>query len=866
VALPVTAPARGRGPKPPADTARRKPEAPAGAIIDLNRVTFLDAGVHPDRGSAARPFWRRGPVRALLLGILAAGLVLAAGVVVRIQTDKGDVIIQTDDPNVEVEVVQGGKLVTVLDVKSGQKFLLDTGEYTLRLAGTPEGLQIETPAHFTLKRGDKRVVTITRVPKGEVVIRTDDPDVRVEVLKGGRVVKPLGSRSGRKFHLDPGEYTLRLAGNPDGLALDVPTPFTLRRGETKVVTVRRVPKEEKVGEVRRFIGYEPNSWVTRAEFTPDGRRVVAAQGPVRVWDAATGKPLMVLGTRAFGWGLALAPDGKTAYQSTDDGVVHIFDLEKAKEVGRLHAPGRGPSEVELSADGKRLLINVLHVWKSRLCEVPGGKELARLEDGVRATLSPDGTRVALYRDKRVVLRDIASGKEVSGFDIDVEGEVTALGGFRFTPDGRFLVAHLPRNVVRLWDVATGKERSSFNVPGEKFLRLAVSPDSRRILCCSDPSSPATNPPIILWDVETAKEVCRLSGPENGVFSLAFSPDGRSAVVTGADGTVRLLRLPDPPRPKTVGEVRRFEGHEGTPRALAYSPDGRYILSGTGWPSIDGTIRLWDSATGKEVRRFEGRTSDVDCIAFSRDGRHALSASIEGVRLWDVASGKQLGAFKGHFNRWRDAFSVVFSPDGRHALSGHKDNTVRLWDLNTGKEVRKYEGHGGWVLSVAFSPDGRHAASGSLQDQTIRVWEVETGKEVKRLEGTLVAFSPNGRFLLSAGQIQGPFHLHLWDSETGKEIRPFIGHTHAICSVAFSPDGHRVLSGGADGTIRLWEVATGKELHRFEKFQVWLPVEGRNISFVYAVFAPDGHYAVSGGIDGIVRLWRLPDPSPAKENP
>ncbi len=103
--------------------------------------------------------------------------------------------------------------------------------------------------------------------------------------------------------------------------------------------------------------------------------------------------------------------------------------------------------------------------------------------------------------------------------------------------------------MRIWDVATGKERSSFNVPdvaADTFLWLGVSPDGSRILTVAPiPHGRGRTRRIILWDVETGKEICRLSGTENGVFSLPFSPDGRSAVVTGADGTVRLYRLPDP---------------------------------------------------------------------------------------------------------------------------------------------------------------------------------------------------------------------------------------------------------------------------------------------------------------------------------
>jgi WD40 repeat protein/serine/threonine protein kinase len=376
-------------------------------------------------------------------------------------------------------------------------------------------------------------------PNGQSVLTSHkDQTVRLRDLATGKEL--------HRYPSAPARSARSLAFSPDG-RFAAAGSF---RGWVYLWRLPDPPQLEKVGEVRRFIFYPQRGWVTRAAFSPDGRRVVAASGDVHVWDAASGEALLVLGSASnmFGWGLALAPDGKTAYHSTDDGVVHVLDLEKAKEVGRLDAPGRGTSVVELSADGKRILITAIDAEKHRLCEVPDGKELARLEGGRNAALSPDGTRVALVRKKRIVLWDVALGKEAGGFDIRLEGH---LPGLRFTPDGLSLMAAgegPQRTVVCVWDVATGKERANLNVPdvpAGKFLRTAVSPDGRHILSCPDPSFPATNRPIILWDAATAKEVCRFAGPENGVFSLAFSPDGRSALASGTDGTVRLFRLPDP---------------------------------------------------------------------------------------------------------------------------------------------------------------------------------------------------------------------------------------------------------------------------------------------------------------------------------
>jgi uncharacterized protein (TIGR03067 family) len=379
--------------------------------------------------------------------------------------------------------------------------------------------------------------------------------------------------------------------------------------------------------------------------------------------------------------------------------------------------------------------------------------------------------------------------------------------------------------------------------------------------------------IVVLDTKTNSRV-RL---RSGVYELELKEGGeglklsidRATLKRGETVLARIERVKPPPvapkqgdteksrtqPPEGVGEVRRFEGHTGPVRTVAFSPDGRLVLSGSGFPEGDKTLRLWEAASGKEIRRFQGHTDQVLSAVFSPDGRRALSSSNDRtVRLWDVATGKEMLILRGHEG---PIFSVAFSPDGGSALSGGFDRTVRLWDLGTGKEVRKFEGHEGWVGAVAFSPDGRRAVSGST-DGTVRLWDVATGKQLRSYQDTprgiswSVAWSPDGhQVVFSDGAT-----LVLWDVETGKVVRAFGGG--AMC-VAFSPDGRRVLSGGTDKVLRLWDVATGKELHHF----------AGHLDAIWSVaFSPDGSYALSGGggqlrddqwrvgSDWAVRLWRL----------
>ncbi len=175
-----------------------------------------------------------------------------------------------------------------------------------------------------------------------------------------------------------------------------------------------------------------------------------------------------------------------------------------------------------------------------------------------------------------------------------------------------------------------------------------------------------------------------------------------------------------------------------------------------------------------------------------------------------------------------------------------------------------KGHSEVVRCVAFSPDGRRLASVS-DDRTIRIWDVQRSKELLRIDGEstpfAVAFSPNGRHVLTAGG--GPRALNvkdsvqsrdvfLWNSDTGDEVRRFNGHNGTVRAIAFSRDGRYAVSGGEDSTVRLWEVATGKESCR---------LRGHSNMVFTVDLSPDGRYIASGSgsrntQDYTARIWEV----------
>jgi WD40 repeat protein/serine/threonine protein kinase len=505
-----------------------------------------------------------------------------------------------------------------------------------------------------------------------------------------------------------------------------------------------------------------------------------------------------------------SPDGWRIASSDQDGWVKVWDAKTGREILKFRAHREHARSVAFSPDGQRLATGswdgTVKVWDAQtLDKDPAASLLLTLKghDGeIRSVaFSPDGQRLAAaagpFKTGEVKVWDATTGAEVFA----VPAGVSSLKCLDISRDGRQLVAvgREPDSAVKVWDARTGQELLTFQGHAQAVGSVAFSPDGQRIASAKYWELP--EPEVLIWDARTGRETHRLRGHTGGVWCVAYSPDGRRLASASLDHTVKLWDV------QTGREALTLRGHSGLVCGVAFSPDGHRLVSA----SHDRTIRVWDATPA------EG-TPDPGCLTL-----------------------------RGHS---ADVIAVAFHPkDRRLVASAATDDTVRLWDTGSGEQIRTLSGHAILVRGLAFSPKGQRLAAACQRGVT--VWDTTTGQQVppSPLATTYalrtVAFSPDGRLLAAAGY-GASFPVVVWDLATGAQIGVLHGHTWVIGQIAFCPEGRHLAAASYDGTARVWDVTTKKE--------VVSPPLRHGAGATGVAFSSDGQRLASASLDGTVRVW------------
>ncbi|MCG9126218.1 hypothetical protein JT359_01335 [Candidatus Poribacteria bacterium] len=571
------------------------------------------------------------------------------------------------------------------------------------------------------------------------------------------------------------------------------------------------------------------------EFTDDGSQfAVATSIGIWIYDAKTGKELSLLQNPVHEIrAIALSPDSKiiaAASSSRSKGEIQFWDVTTQKLLTAIEVE-QGISNLFFSEDGTKLASTGSF----------GGIEIWDISN----ILKPEVVR-------QVRLEQIESWDQQQLAELSPDMRLLAIT----KPDWKH--KYFP---INLYDAVNGELIHSFTWHTRRIKSIAFSPDSKFLISGDEYET------IRLWNTETGKSVSELHWQRgSSTFSLAFSRNGEYLASGHRDG-IKLWRKSNKTEKDDaiIGDYCQYQqitNHKDYVYKFAFSPDENSLLSA----SKDGTIRAWDTTTGEErfvcIEHIEG----INSLVLSKTGdtlttlNHPYNPPGEfQIRRWDIEAGELLsteilkpGYLSGIANSLDNKMVVMHDVGGKCVLRNMETDSL---DLISRFSLEGYP-RSGVNVRLTFSKDSTMLAAGG-EDGSVHVWKINVNNQsfIGRLSSGFkkiqlmfkvnghsdytwtLAFSPDGQTLATGGKDKV---IHLWNVSDGNLRFTLTGHESRVDSLAFSPDGKTLASGS--GKLYLWDVETGKELNR---------IHGeRRLSIDTLIYSPDGNTIIMGGSDGI----------------
>jgi WD40 repeat protein/serine/threonine protein kinase len=428
------------------------------------------------------------------------------------------------------------------------------------------------------------------------------------------------------------------------------------------------------------------------------------------------------------------------------------------------------------------------------------------------------------------------------------GMVTAIA---FTSDGKQLVScgmnpsrrvmvleTVPR-VMKLWDVATGRQLPlNLDGPTDQAESLAISPDGTRLVAACGYQG------IRLWDLASGRQsTLQRHGNEREMYA-GFSPDGKRLVTISLDEETSelncaVMRLWDLAGSRVLTTIDKLPPISVL--RAEFSSDGKLLAIADRWHS---SVRVFDATTGRAAFSCSYRDGKARYAVFSPDGKRLAACGERGIQIWDVSTHEMAAT-------WQIASNVgeylAYSPDGKLLAVGSREGPVELWETGTGQKIHTFNGHAGITRMIAFSPDGtRMASAGS--DGTVRVWDPNGRRETIRLSGVTsnlasVRLGPDAKAVLAVA----PGGVRLGDAATGEPRGGAIPVEPGTKGHDWTADGRRLLLFDSEKSVKLCDVTSGKVVGG-------LPIDAER-SGPLAV-SPDGKWYAHAAAGGVIKVRDL----------